>query len=265
MRTTSSRTPDRFQSVENNLVTGASRVINRPGSGGVNNPGSFAFWSWANDPVHNPADAALPAAQRRIVCRATSTDAALRAAAAGCVPFNPFGEQASEAALDYVYRTLTEDIHIHQHVVAANLQGEVAELWAGPLSIATGLEYRHDSTSLQHDPLSNSFVYFQNFGADYNAQQDVGEAYLETELPLARDLPLINALNFNGAIRRTHYDISGRSYNQAAASKVQCHHLEGRTDLGAAGLGRFRFTTSRDIRAPNFNEFFRPARHSVRW
>lgn len=250
---------DRFQSVENNLVTGASRVINRPGSGGVNNPASFAFWSWANDPVYNPADAALPAAQRRIVCRATlSTDAALRAAAAGCVPFNPFGEQASQAALDYVYRTLTEDIHIHQHVAAANLQGEVADLWAGPLSLATGVEFRHDSTSLQHDPLSNSFVYFQNFGADYHAQQNVTEAYLETELPLARDLPLVNALNFNGAIRRTRYDISGfGSYNQAAAgNKFNATTWKLGMIWEPIDWARFRFTTSRDIRAPNFNELF---------
>ncbi len=92
--------------------------------------------------------------------------------------------------------------------------GSVAELWAGPLSIATGVEYRHDSTSLQHDTLSNSFAYFQNFGADYNASQDVTEAYLETEVPLLRDLPLANALNFNAAIRRTRYDIEGfGSYN----------------------------------------------------
>jgi outer membrane receptor protein involved in Fe transport len=250
---------DRFQSVENNLVTGASRVINRPGSGGVSNPASFAYWSWANDPVYDPADAALPAAQRRVVCRANiSTDAALRAAAAGCVPFNPFGTLASTAALDYVYRTLTEDIHIAQHVVAANLKGEVAELWAGPLAIATGVEYRHDSTSLQHDPLSNSFAYFQNFGADYNAAQDVTEAYLEAELPLLRGLPLANALNFNAAVRRTHYDIAGfGSYNQAAAaSKFNATTWKLGMVWEPLDWMRLRFTTSRDIRAPNFNEFF---------
>src|SRR5690606_10235380 len=184
--------------------------INRPGSGGVNNPESLAFWSWANDPVYDPADAALPPAQRRIVCRATiSADPALRAAAADCVPFNPFGQQASTAALDYVYDTLTEDIHIAQHVVALNLQGELAQLWAGPLSVATGVEYRRDSTSLQHDPLSNSFAYFQNFGADYNARQDVTEAYLETELLLRNDAPLADQLNLNAAVRRTRDDIPG--------------------------------------------------------
>ncbi|HXC57870.1 MAG TPA: TonB-dependent receptor, partial [Steroidobacteraceae bacterium] len=197
--------------------------------------------------------------QRHIVCRATiSTDAALRTAAAGCVPFNPFGSQASQAAQDYVYRTLTEDIHIAQHVVAANIKGEVFDLWAGPLSIATGLEYRHDSTSLQHDALSNSYAYFQNFGADYNARQDVTEGYLEAELPLAHDLPLIHALNFNGAVRRTRYDISGFGSPRRAQADSK---LDATTwKLGAVweplDWARFRFTTSRDIRAPNFNELF---------
>lgn len=251
---------ERDQSVANNLVTGASRVINRPGSGGVSNAESFAYWSWATDAVYDPADAALPAAQRRITCRALiSPDAALRAAAAGCVPFNPFGEgRASTAALDYVYRTLMENIQIDQHVWSANVQGTVAELWAGELAMATGLEFRRDSTELVHDKLSNSFAYFQNFGADYKADQDVVEAYVEAELPLIQDAPFIEALNLNAAARRTEYDISGfGGFNRAAAN----------SEIGATTwkLGllwdvsewlRMRVTRSRDIRAPNFNELF---------
>jgi outer membrane receptor protein involved in Fe transport len=250
----------RDQAVEDNLVTGASRVINRPGSGGVSNPGALAYWTWATDAVYNPADAALPAAQRRIVCRATlSSNAALAAAAAGCAPFNPFGAgNASPAALDYVYRTLTEGITISQHVVAANVSGDVADLWAGPLSVAAGLEYRRDATDLVHDALSNSFAYFQNFGADYNASQNVYEGYVEGELPLAKDLLVAKSLTLNAAARRTSYKISGfGGFNQAAAS----------SDFDATtwkvGLVwepsdwmRLRATRSRDIRAPNFNELF---------
>jgi outer membrane receptor protein involved in Fe transport len=251
---------DRTQIVLNNLVTGASRVINRPGSGGVSNPESYAYWSWATDAVYDPADAALPPGQRRIVCRATiSPDPALRAAAAGCVPFNPFGEgRASTAALDYVYGDLVEDIGIDQHVIAANLQGELFDLWAGPLAVAVGAEFRHDSTELVHDDLSNVFAYFQNFGADYRARQDVVEGYLEAELPLLHDAPLAQNLSLNGALRRTRYDISGfGGFNQAPA--------ENSIDLTSWKLGllwdpldwvRFRYTQSRDIRAPNFNELF---------
>ncbi len=251
---------ERDQSVTNNMVPGSSRVINRPGSGGVNNPDSKAYWSWANDAVYDPADAALPASQRKIVCRALiSADPALRSAAAGCAPFNPFGDgRASTAALDYVYRTLEENIKIDQHVAAFNVQGDVAELWAGTLAMAAGVEFRRDSTALVHDDLSNSFAYFQNFGADYSADQDALETYVEMEVPLLVDLPFVDALNLNAAARRTEYDISGfGGFNRSASSN----------DIGATtwkiGLlwdvsewMRLRVTRSRDIRAPNFNDLF---------
>lgn len=251
---------DRYQEVQNALVTGASRVINRPGSGGVSNAQSYAFFAWATDPVYDPADAALPAAQRRIVCRATiSPDAALRSAAAGCVPFNPFGSaQTSQAALDYVYRTLTEDIDILQHVAAANLRGELGELWAGPLAVATGIEFRHDSMGLEHDPLSNVFAYFQNFGADFHGNQDVIEGYVEAELPLLRDKAFAKSLSLNGAVRYADYDMSGfGSYNQAAASN-SFNSTTWKVGLVWEPLDwmRLRATTSQDFRAPNLYDLF---------
>jgi iron complex outermembrane recepter protein len=251
---------ERDQTVKNNLVVGASRVINKPGSGGLEAPGALAYWTWANDAVYNPADAALPAAQRRIVCRATlSANAALAAAAAGCVPFNPFGQgQASQASLDYVYRNLLEQVHIDQHVIAGNVQGELLNLPAGPLSVATGLEYRRDSTATVHDTLSASFAYFQNFGANYRATQDVVEGYVEAEAPLLKDMSLARSLNLNAAARQTRYKTSGvGSYDQGSHSN--------QFDVSSWKVGlvwdpvdwaRIRATRSKDIRAPNFNELF---------
>jgi outer membrane receptor protein involved in Fe transport len=251
---------DRDQIVQNNLVVGASRVINRPGSGGVEAPGALAYWTWANDAVYHPADAALPAAQRRIVCRATlSANAALAAAAAGCVPFNPFGDgRASQAALDYVYRNLLEQVNIDQHVVAVNAQGQLFDLWAGPLSVATGLEYRRDSTSTVHDTLSASFAYFQNFGADYRATQDVVEGYAEAELPLLKDVALARNLSLNAAARRTQYKTSGvGSYDQGPHSnKFDVNSWKVGLIWDPVDWARIRGTRSKDIRAPNFNELF---------
>jgi iron complex outermembrane recepter protein len=251
---------DRDQQVENNLVTGAGRVINQPGSGGVNNPASFAYWTWANDAVYDPADAALPAAQRRIVCRATiSPNAALAAAAAGCQPFNPFGDgNASVAALDYVYRTLTEQIDIEQHVAAVNAQGKVIDLWAGPLAIATGLEARYDATTLTHDNISNSFGYFQNFGADYRAHQDVVEGYVESDLPLLANMAMAHSWSLNAAVRHAKYSVSGfGSFNQSAASNdFNATTWKVGTIWDPTEWLRFRATRSHDFRAPNFNELF---------
>jgi iron complex outermembrane recepter protein len=157
------------------------------------------------------------------ICRATiSTDAALRAAA------------------------------------AASVQGQLADLWAGPLSVAAGLEFRRDSTKVVHDDLSNLFAYFQNFGADYEGDQDVVEGFIEADLPLVNGVRGFESLSLNAAIRQTRYDISGfGGYNQSAADNSY--------DATTWKVGlvwepvdwtRLRFTMSEDIRAANFSELF---------
>jgi hypothetical protein len=117
-----------------------------------------------------------PAAQRDCLPRDNQQRPALRAAAAGCAPFNPFGTaNTSQASLDYVSHA-DRDIGISQHAVSAN--GDSWPTRAGPLAVAAGVEYRKDATSVLHDPLSNVFAYFQNFGADYTGDQEVYEGYV---------------------------------------------------------------------------------------
>jgi outer membrane receptor protein involved in Fe transport len=243
---------DRLQKVENLMVTGAGRVLNRPNSGGINNPESYAYLQWATDVVLDSSGKA--------VCRATlSSDSELRAAAAGCLPLNLFGTANTDpAALDYVYRTLWEDINITQHAVAANIHGELAQLWAGPLVAATGVEYRHDATEVVHDTISNVFAYFQNFGADYNAAQNVVEGYVEASLPLLTNVPAVKSLVLNGAVRYANYDISGfGSFNRAAAtSSFDATTWKVGLVWEPTDWMRTRVTVSKDYRAPNFSELF---------
>jgi hypothetical protein len=95
-------------------------------------------------------------ANGNIVCRATIPGlASYRGAAAGCVPLNPFGAGASSAAArDYVTDTAMQDTELTQHVLALTLRGDLLELWAGPLSFATGIEYRKDEVSSVIDAIS---------------------------------------------------------------------------------------------------------------
>src|SRR5205085_5324462 len=65
----------------------------------------------------------------------------------------------------------------------------------------------------------------------------------EAQAPLAKDLPLARELSINGAVRRTHYSLSGTVYTWKASA----------TYVPFAGL-RLRATRSRDIRAPNISE-----------
>jgi hypothetical protein len=61
------------------------------------------------------------------------------------------------------------------------------------------------------------------------------EGYVEAELPILRDLPGAEALTVNGAVRQTHYKISGfGSYLRTDVSNdFDADHLEGQPQLGA--------------------------------
>src|SRR5690606_4719853 len=171
--------------------------------------------AYAIDAVNDPATG-------EPTCRALlSPDPETRAAAAGCVPINLFGAgNVTQAGKDYIYGTLEEELKLQQHVIAANVRGTTGKLLAGPLSFAIGGEYRVDKINVVHDPLSNEFAYFQNFGADYSGKSETVEGYLEAELPIISNVPLAHSLSVNGAIRQTHYKTSGfGSYLRANASR----------------------------------------------
>jgi outer membrane receptor protein involved in Fe transport len=244
---------NRLQTVEGDRIQGSAdpSLANSPG-----NPANFAR---AVDAVLDTETAITPGTGS-IVCRSTlSPDPALRAAVAGCVPLNLFGTgRFDPAARDYVYGTLREDINIDQNVVAANAQGNVLDLWAGPLVLAGGLEFRRDRIDVVHDPLSNLYAYFQNFGSDYNGTSKVTEGYLEAELPLLRDVPFARRLDLNVAGRHAHYAIDGfGSYLRTSTSTdINANTWKASLSWEPVQWLRLRGTRSRDIRAPNFADLF---------
>lgn len=225
---------DRLQTVENNTIK--------------NN------LAYAMDAVVDPVSG-------NVICRGqlATASATTRAASAGCVPINLFGSgRVTTAAKNYIFGTLTEEIKLQQHVGAFNVRGDLVDLWAGPLSVATGGEYRTDKISVVHDALSNTYAYFQNFGTDYRGTSNVFEGYLEAELPLAKDVAFARNLSLNGAIRRTHYDIKGfGSYLLTnSTNKFWATSWKGSLSWEPVKGVRLRATQSRDIRAPNFAELF---------
>ena len=187
----------------------------------------------AVDAVRGPSGA--------IVCRSTLTNPA-----DGCVPFNVFGVGVNDpAAVNYVTgRAIRNDV-LEQNVAAANLTGSPFSTWAGPVSIAVGVEHRYESVRGLASALDeeNAFA-----GGNYHASfgnYKVTEGYLEADVPLLRDSALGRSLDLNGAVRRTGYSTSGG---------VTTWKL-GAVYAPVDGI-RFRATRSRDIRAPNLGELF---------
>lgn len=190
-----------------------------------------------------------------IVCRITITNPGLMD---DCMPLNTFGENsASLAHRDWIRGRSIWSTQNEMDLVAFGVTGDVAELWAGPLSIAAGGEYREltldqNTNSDPNVPWDRTGVrspnvarfYQPNVGA-VEGSYDVKEAYLEANLPLLKDAPFAQALELNGAIRRTDYSTSG----------LVTTWKTGLTYEPIDGL-RFRGALSRDIRAPSLNELF---------
>lgn len=183
-------------------------------------------------------DAVVSPVTGGIVCRSTvanPTD--------GCVPYNVMGIGVNQpSVIAYVTGTNSRHDVMKQEVVAANLSGAPFSTWAGPVSLAVGVEHRRESVggfASARDPVTNG-GYRPTIGA-----YEVTEGYAETVVPLAKDLAWAKSLEFNGAVRLTDYSTSG---------KVTTWKL-GATYAPTDDI-RFRATRSRDIRAPNIGELF---------
>ncbi len=214
-------------------------------------------------PRYNAAIDAVAGPNGTVVCRNTA------AAAAGCRPLNIIGNVTIDpAALAYVIpgagpqqRSIqTED------VASINFSGSPFSLWAGPVDVATGLEYRREAYKTKADPYGNGVTadtpntsaypadpvlntagnnwYAGNY---HNGQgsYNVAEAYLELNVPVF-DTPGLGSANLNLAGRQTHYSTSG---------DVQAWKVGATWKTGIDGL-RFRAVTSQDVRAPNLSELF---------
>ena len=197
---------------------------------------------------------AVKAPNGSIVCRSSLTDPTN-----GCTPYNLFGTAIADrplavpgvntqAALAYI--TGGGDPHISQRIardtVSFDLNGEPFSTWAGPVSIAAGAEWRKDSLDSVSDALSITRKHYStNFALPFSASNNVAEGFVETVVPLAKQLAWAENLEFNGAARFTDYSTSGFVSTWKAG-----------LSYNPISDVRFRVTQSRDIRAPNLNELF---------
>lgn len=197
-----------------------------------------ANFTRAVDAVVNPANG-------QIVCRSSLTDPSN-----GCAPFNVFGQDSpSAAALAYTRGTSRTDSTFKEDVAALNVSGDLFEGWAGPISFAAGGEYRRETAALRVDPLSLAGAFLFANPQPWSGKYDVREGYVETVIPLLKDTPFFQALEFNGAVRYTDYSTSGGVTTWKAGLSW--------TPFDAL---RLRGTRSRDIRAPNLSELFTSGR-----
>jgi outer membrane receptor protein involved in Fe transport len=222
-------------------------------------------------PTYAAADAVVHPTSGQIVCRSnwyngntfvpggTGMDA-------GCKPQNLFGYGSIDpATIPYTIGDSWKRFTLDQHVWAATISGDFGDfgLPAGPISFATGAEYRKekahqvtdnistqtvDFTGMRGGPASLQgrlgpfrFANFQPFSGAYNAK----EAFVELGVPLLVDAPFARKLSADGAVRYTDYSTSGGVTTWKLGLDYQVI-----PDI------RFRGTVSRDIRAPSLLELY---------
>jgi iron complex outermembrane receptor protein len=197
-----------------------------------------------------------------VACYA-STQAATAAAYANCVPINPFGPTAVTAsAFKYDFQTTAFHQTNTLDDFGGSIAGKVLDDWAGPVTAALSGEMRFNAYDVSSNQPSSTFVdctglricspllpsFSQAVLQPVHATQNVWELALESEVPVLKDLPLIQAFEFNLAGRYTNYSVSG----SAQTWKIGFN-------WNVVDSLRLRGTTSIDIRAPTLNDLFQPA------
>lgn len=171
----------------------------------------------------------------------------------GCVPFNVLGpNMATPEALAWSLADFSSTGTIEQDVINLTLTGDTGaflNLPGGPVGFASGLEYREEFAETEEGFLRNTGDIFNSPSIDdTKGEYDVFEAFAEVNLPLLADLPFVDALNLDAAVRTGDYSTIGR----ATAWKIG-------GDWAPSADIRFRFTKSLAVRAPNIGELFAPS------
>jgi outer membrane receptor protein involved in Fe transport len=187
----------------------------------------------------------------QIVCRSAV------AQAAGCVPLNIIGTGvASQSALNYIKGTPYLQTWLRQEAAAFTVNGEPVSTWAGPVSLATGVEYREEATRGAAD------VYSQGNGGDpvlsaagnnwftgnfhpYSGNFHVTEGFVELLVPL------LNSTDWG----KLDLNLAGRAESYSTAGYVNTWKVGATWETPLSGV-RLRALQSRDIRAPNLSELF---------
>lgn len=197
----------------------------------------------------------------KVICNITVTNPGL---ADDCQPLNVFGPSAaSAAAIDYVTDSVRFGSRTAMNDVAAQVHGSPFSAPAGPVNVALSGEWRKLAFSSTSSSRPTDFVNCTGLTLNCTAgttlneyvfgetpqgvSQSVWELAAEVDVPLLKNLPGVEKLNFNGALRDTHYDTSG-SYRTWKAG-LDWHVLDSL---------RLRVTKSRDIRAPTLYDLFAP-------
>jgi outer membrane receptor protein involved in Fe transport len=170
----------------------------------------------------------------------------------GCVPLDIFGEnRLSPEAVEFIrypdFENPTERTHKLASLVVS---GDPVSTWAGPVSIAAGLEWRSDESVFLTDEALFTFDTMGFVGASPGGGRDsVTEVYLEGVVPLLSNRPWTDYLGIELGARYSDYKYAGGVWSYKAGMEWQ-----------PWSVLRLRAMHQRSVRAPNSFEMFEEQR-----
>ena len=183
-----------------------------------------------------------------------------RCTANQCVPLNIFGE-ITPAMADYIRFNGLDENGTEQSNFAFNVSARPLSLPAGSVGVAAGVEWREESAFDRPDSFANSAPVFVTAarGRTSSAQRDatVGkydlwEGYVELDVPVLADIPLVHSLDINAAARYSDYS----SFGDATTTKLGVSWRPVSSFL-------IRGTASEGFRAPSILELYQGSRQTT--
>ncbi|WP_448563607.1 TonB-dependent receptor domain-containing protein [Thalassotalea ganghwensis] len=170
----------------------------------------------------------------------------------GCAPIDPFGiNSASDAAREFVMDYYGVDGKLTQTVVNFAINGDLAELPAGYVQFAAGVEYRDEESSSTPDeilrPGGLTGKTYLGGRAVVDGGYDVTEVFGELLIPVVSDAAFAQDLTLETAVRYSDYStVGGEVAYKAGIDWTINDEVRVRASHGLA------------TRAPNVGELFRP-------
>ena len=176
---------------------------------------------------------------------------------ARCGPtgFNIFGRNPLSAqcvAYITVASTLTRDFK--QQIGEAIVTGDIAELPAGPLSIAVGAQGRYFKYELDPGPSAGPISGF-NAQTPSKGKNSFEDYFFEALIPIVKDAPGAQSLELNLGYRNSTASFEDLIDGVSSPSDASnAYFISGNWELN--DTWRFRAGYQRAVRAPNFGELF---------
>ncbi|MFV3130056.1 TonB-dependent receptor plug domain-containing protein [Niveispirillum sp. KHB5.9] len=191
----------------------------------ANSEGSYKQQSFLTDKMSNSVNVvAAPAGFNsalvrpganggNVTCAVNITNPAENCIAAPILNSATIGGVLPKDWVNYVFRDVIGNTEYRENTATLNMDGPIFEMPAGTVQLALGAEYREAKIDDTPDPNSVAGNLLNlTTSAPTRGKDNVYELFGEVEVPLLKDLPLVEELTFTGSGRYTEYDSYGSDW-----------------------------------------------------